>query len=198
MRPFAFRVAAVLFCAFAPQAVTAQPATAQLIGAQLVTPNGVPVGTVTDLLCEAAQDHIADLVVSRGDRAVAVPWTALTQGTALSTVVAVAPISLARDVSVADALDSDPMLLDVVHGLVGRPLVASDGTPVGHVAGLMLDGNSGTVDSLRIKPAIAGQPAKVLPWSAVADFFVGHAIILSLMPQQVAALPAMAARAAAF
>lgn len=190
--------AALLLSAFsaAPPAPAALSA-AQLIGARLVLATGAPVGTITDLLCEGQQDRIADLVIARGNAAVAVPFVALSPGAASGTFVAASPVALAQALGVGDALNGDPRLLDVGHGLIGRPLVASDGTPVGTVAGLMLDAKTGAVTNLEVAPAAAGQPAKVLPWSAVADLFVERAIILNLTAPQVAALPSSPALQAA-
>lgn len=190
-------MAAALLCAFAAPPVPAEVAATQLIGARLSTARGIPVGTIADLLCEAPQDRIADLVVSRGALTAVVPWTAMSR-VAPGRFIAASPVALALGESVGDALDSDPRLLDVAHDLIGRPLTASDGTPAGRVAGLTLDASSGRVASLLVDPIQGGRPADTLPWSAVANFFVEHAIILNLTAQQVAALPAPPARLAAF
>lgn len=176
----------------APETLTAR----DLVGARVIAGNGVPVGRVSDLLCDTLQGRIADLVVARGSMRIAVPWTALPSPVRNATIT-VSAAAVMEGVSVDDALNRNPMLRRVEHDLMGRAVVSADGAPVGRVAGLTLDPQSGAVESLAIASGGASRTAKELPWRAIADIALTP-IVVDLDAAQIAALPSAGAKLARF
>lgn len=176
----------------APETLTAR----DLIGARVIAGDGVLVGRVSDLLCDTLQGRIADLVVARGGMRTAVPWTALPSPVRNATIT-VSAAAVTEGVSVDDALNRNPMLRRVEHGLVGRAVVSADGAPVGRVAGLTFDPQSGAVESLAIGSGGVTRAAKELPWRAIADIALTP-IVVDLDAAQIVALPSAGAKLARF
>lgn len=184
MMRFFLLVTSVISLLCAAAAAAPKPLAARkILGARIVAAGGVPVGQVSDLLCDTSHGRIADLVVSRGQAQVAIRWAPLPQ--ALPGPIRVSTAVLAQSEPVGDAIDSDPALRAVEHGLIGQAVISADGTPLGHIAGLRIDPRSGAVADVQIAET-AGQAAREVPWSAIADIDLSP-IVLDLDAQQVAA-----------
>lgn len=165
-------------------------AASRLERAELVTAKRQPLGTIVDLVCDVSRERIAYVILQgRTDRAIAVPWVPLRAGVRPNFLATGYPDPLAQAIPRDRALNGEPGLLDLERGLLGRPVLAADGSAVGSLSDLLIDPQNGDVKKLVVAMPPPAGGSKALDWNAVADLLLERAIVLRLTPRQLAALP---------
>ncbi len=164
-----------------------------LLGAELVTRNGARLGTIADLLCDTDRHRIAFIALREQNSLVAIRWDGLSRA-ARSGIVADSPNPLAAAEPLEQALNDHPTFLDVRRGVVGRPVLAADGASIGTVSDLVVNLRTGAVAKFLVAISTAPKAVKAMPWNAVANLFLEHAVVLRLGRSQIAALPSLAPR----
>ena len=180
----------------APVSLAAQTnvQASHLLGAALTAKGAAPLGTITDLLCDGVQHRVAYIVVSKQGTLAAVPWVALSAGAKPGAFRASAGATEVA-IPVDQALNLNPTLLDLMLGLLNRPLVAADGGRAGVISDAVIDMRSGMIRALLASAPDSNPALKVLSWDSIAGLFLQRAIVLNISEQQVAQLPSYDASA---
>lgn len=164
-----------------------------LLGGELVTRNGARLGPIADLLCDTDRHRIAFIALREQNSLVAIRWVGLSRA-ARSGIMAESPNPLATAEPFEQALNDHPTFLDVRHGLIGRPVLAANGAVIGKMSELVVNARTGAVVKFLIEIAAAPKAVKAMPWNAIADLFLEHAVVLRLERSQIAALPRLVRR----
>lgn len=168
-----------------------------LYGDQANTKAQVPekIGTLTSAILDPKRKEITAVGVDTGagHKIAALPWSQIRPihqpndqfQTAMT----------AKAIAAAPAFAPSASGLDVEQGVIGRPVVASDGKTVGTVSDVVAQIKSGTLDYIVVKPSgpqLGSYNApRAVPWAKLKSITGNKSqpITLALNDRQLAALP---------
>jgi sporulation protein YlmC with PRC-barrel domain len=169
----------------------------RLIGA-IVERAGKPVGTITDAVVDTESQTIR-MVALQPDQlaggAVALSWSQLNLARSAATHsccdISVSANALGVTPPFAEEVRAKPFYVDGERNLLGRTVVAADGTHAGEVKDMVIALDSGAIDYIVVTPNASSAKLLALPWSSIADLVSQRDVVLKLDDRQLALAPGL-------